>query len=160
MPEKASNPVPKGMQTVTVHLYFNGNCSEALDFYQKALGAELVAPPILSPDGKGIMHTMIRVGDSHIMMADAWPGRWEQGPKESSTASMFLYVEDCDGLFQQAIDAGCEVVDEMMDAFWGDRMGMVRDPFGHAWAIASQKWILSEEEMKQGMEEWLKNLPK
>ena len=55
--------------------------------------------------------------------------------------------------------AGCEVVDEMMDAFWGDRMGMVKDPFGHCWAIASHKWVLTEEEMQKGMEDWLKSLP-
>jgi len=158
MPEKAPKPVPEGMHTVTVHLYFNGNCREALEFYQKTLGAELVAPPIPSPDGAAIMHTMIKVGDSHIMMADAFPGRREKGPKESSTASLFLYVEDCDGLYKSALEAGCEMVEEMMDTFWGDRMGMIRDPFGHSWAIASQKWILSDKEMQEAMEEWLKNL--
>ena len=159
MPEKAAKPVPDGMHTVTTHLYFDGNCREAIDFYQKALGAESMVPPVPTPDGTGIMHAMMRLGDSHIMMADAWPGRWEKGPKEGPTASLFLYVEDCDAFYSRAIDAGCEVVDEMMDTFWGDRMGMVKDPFGHSWAIASHKWLLTEEEMQKGMEDWLKSLP-
>ncbi len=91
-------------------------------------------------------------------MADAWPEHWEQGPKESASASIWLYVEDCDALYNRALDAGCEVLQQIMDAFWGDRMGRVKDPFGHCWSIASHKWILTEEEMQERMNEWLKSL--
>lgn len=45
-----------------------------------------------------------------------------------------------------------------MDAFWGDRNGKVKDPFGHCWGIASQKWILTEDEMQERMQEWLKSI--
>lgn len=158
MPQKAPKPVPDGMHTITVHLWFNGNCNEAVEFYQKAFGAKLAAPPVPTPDGKRIMHVMLKLGDSNIMMADAWPGNWEQGPKQSSSASMWLYVEDCDALYNQAVKAGCEVVEQMMDAFWGDRNGKVKDPFGHCWSIASHKWILTPEEMQERMDEWLKSI--
>jgi PhnB protein len=93
------------------------------------------------------------------MMADAWPGQWEQGPKENATTGMFVYVDDCDALYNRAIDAGFEEVDKMMDAFGGDRMGKVKDPFGHYWAIATHKLILTPEEMEERQKEWFKNLP-
>jgi uncharacterized glyoxalase superfamily protein PhnB len=146
------------MNTITVHLWFNGDCGQAVDFYQKAFGAELTGPPVPSPDGKNIMHAMLRLGDSHLMMADAWPGAWEQGPKASASGSLWLYVEDCDAIFNRAVEAGCEVMEPMMDAFWGDRNGKVKDPFGHCWSIASHKWIYTPEEMQKGQEEWLKSL--
>jgi uncharacterized glyoxalase superfamily protein PhnB len=92
------------------------------------------------------------------MMADAQPGRWEQGPTDSTTMSIFLYVEDCDAVYNRAVAAGCEVIEEMMDAFWGDRMGTVKDPFGHCWSLATYKWVYTEEEMKKNQEEWLKSI--
>ncbi|NJK86239.1 MAG: hypothetical protein HC906_09965 [Bacteroidales bacterium] len=101
---------------------------------------------------------MIKIGDSNIMMADAWPGSWETGPVNNATAGIFLYVEDCDTVYKSAVDNGCEVINEMMDAFWGDRMGKVKDPFGHCWAIASLKWIMTPEEIMRGQEEWLKTV--
>ncbi|UCH66584.1 MAG: glyoxalase/bleomycin resistance/extradiol dioxygenase family protein [Ignavibacterium sp.] len=139
MPKNAPKPIPEGLNTVTSHLWFNGNCKEAIEFYKKALGAEARLPAVESPDGKSILHAMLKLGYSNIMMADAWPGQWEQGPKDSATTGMMVYVVDCDALYNRAIDAGCEVVDEMMDAFWGERMGKVKDPFGHCWAIATHK---------------------
>lgn len=157
MPQAAPKPIPDGMSTVTVHLWFNGNCGEALAFYQKALGAEISAPPVHGPDGKSVLHAMVTLGDSKIMMADGMPGQLEQGPAGSSTAGLWLYVEDCDALYKRALDAGCEVIYEMMDAFWGDRMGKVKDPFGHCWAIATHKWVLTPEEMGARQAEWEKS---
>ena len=79
--------------------------------------AELAAPVIPGPSGKGVMHAMLRVGNSAIMMADAWPGAWEQGPDGSATAGLFLYVDDCDALFDRAIAAGCDVIFPVNDMF-------------------------------------------
>ncbi len=146
------------MHTVTPHLWFRGTCAAAVDFYQQAFGAEVAAPVVLGPDGKSVAHAMLKLGDSHIMMADARPDMWEQGPDGSASAGQFLYVEDCDELYQRALAAGCEVVDEMMDAFWGDRMGKVKDPYGHCWAIASHKWVLTPDEVAKRQQEWLASL--
>ncbi len=92
------------------------------------------------------------------MMADAWPRSWEKGPESSATAGLWVYVKDCDALYERASMAGCEVLMSMMDAFWGDRMGKVKDPYGHCWAIATHKWDLTPEEMKQRQEKWLSQL--
>jgi PhnB protein len=160
MAKQAEQPVPQGMHTVTTHLWFAGQCGEAVDFYQKAFGAELAEPPVTGPDGKSVMHAMLRLGDSRIMMADAWPGGWETGPDSGATAGLWLYVTDCDGLFKRATEAGCEVMMPMQDAFWGDRFGKVKDPFGHGWAIATHQWILTPEEIHEREREWLKSLSK
>jgi len=143
------------MHTLTVHLWFNGNASEAITFYERAFGAKLAAPPNTGPEGE-VLHAMLRIGDSHFMLADAMPGS-ERGPESFSTAGLWLYVEDCDGLYQRATENGCTVIYELMDAFWGDRMGKVRDPFGHCWAIATHKWDMSPEEIRQGQDAWLKS---
>ncbi len=157
MPEKAPKAIPDGMHTVTIHLRFNGNCKEAIQFYEKAFSTAMIAPPVETEDGS-IMHAMLKIGDSNIMMADAMPKSYEQGPTGISTVSMWIYIDECDALYQQAVDAGCEVMWEMMDAFWGDRMGKVKDPYGHCWAIASHKWVLTPEEMEEHQEEWLKSM--
>jgi uncharacterized glyoxalase superfamily protein PhnB len=148
------------MNTLTTHLWFNDNCAEAVEFYQKAFGAELVSPVVPGPEGKGVMHAQLKLGNSHVMMADAWPGSWEVGPSGSATAGLFVYVDDCDKLFHRAIEAGCETIFPLADMFWGDRMGKVKDPFGHCWGIATHKWIYTPEEMKRGQDEWLKSLKK
>ncbi len=158
MAERAPKPVPEGMNTLTTHLWFTGNCGEAVEFYQIALGAEPAGPVVHAPDGKGVLHAMLTIGTSHVMMADAWPGGWEQGPEKSATAGLWVYVEDCDALFNRAVEKGCEVVMPMEDAFWGDRMGKVKDPFGHCWAIASHQWEYTPEEIEKGQQEWLKSM--
>ncbi|MBN2323564.1 MAG: VOC family protein [Spirochaetes bacterium] len=158
MAKKAKNPVPEGMHTVTVHLWFDGDCGEAVEFYKKALGMEVLEPPVPTPDGKGILHALLKLGDSRIMMADAWPGSYEQGPKENATAGLYLYVEDCDALYERAVSAGCEVTQPIMDAWWGDKNGQVKDPFGHVWSIASRKLDLTPHELEKRQQEWLDGL--
>ena len=160
MPKAAAKPVPEGMNTVTTQLWFNGNCAEAVDFYQKAFGAELASPVVPGPGGTGVMHAMLKLGNSQLMMADAWPGSWETGPQGNTTAGLFLYVDDCDKMFTRATESGCDVIFPMADMFWGDRMGKVKDPFGHAWGIATHKWDYTPEEMQKGQEEWLKSMGK
>lgn len=157
MPTPANKPIPEGMHSLTPHLWFNGNCHKAVDFYQKAFGAELMGPVAFDSENKTVMHAMLRIGDSHLMMADAWPNTPERGPQGFSSVGMWLYVKDCDAVFEQACKAGCEIIMPMMDAFWGDRMGKVRDPFGHCWAIATHKMVMTKEEIYQGMKEWEEN---
>jgi uncharacterized glyoxalase superfamily protein PhnB len=152
MPQKAPRSVPEGIHNVTPYLVFTGDCNKALDFYQKALGAKLAAPTAKTPNGM-IMHAMIKIGDSNIMLSDTFqPADKITGLK----SNLWVYVDDCDALFKKAVDAGCQVVMPMEDAFWGDRLGEVKDPFGHTWNIATWKWNLSPEEMQKRQEDWLK----
>ncbi len=154
MATPANFAIPEGMTSLTPHLWFNGNCKKAVEFYQKALGAELLGPVATDSSGTTVCHAMLRVGNSNFMLADAWPGSPEKGPEGSASMSMWLYVEDCDAAFTKACEAGCEVLMPMMDAFWGDRMGKVRDPFGHCWAIATYKFVMTKDEIQKGMQEW------
>lgn len=157
MPQPAPKPVPDGMHTVTPHLHFEGDAKRAFAFYQEAFGAEVVTPIVPGPDGTGVMHAMIRIGDSNIMMADAVPG-WERGPRRGTTVGMWVYVEDCDALFDRATEAGCTVIMPMDDMFWGDRMGKLKDPFGHTWAIATHKLVYTPEEIQRHHEKQLEGM--
>lgn len=154
MATPAKNPIPEGMHSITPHLWFNGDCKKAVEFYQKAFSAELMFPVMCDTHSDTVMHAMLRIGNSAMMMADAWPDSPEKGPVNSSSVGMWLYVNDCDAAFKQACAAGCEVLMPMMDTFWGDRMGKIVDPFGHCWAIASHKVIMSKEEIEEARSEW------
>ncbi len=158
MAKKASKPMPEGMHSVTPYLWFDGDCHQAIDFYQKAFGAELTSPPVPGPGGQTVMHSMLKIGDSNIMMADAWPGSWEHGAGKGATATLWVYVKDCDALFKKAVNAGCEVLMQMEDAFWGDRHGKVKDPFGHCWTIATFQLEFTPKEMSEREQEWLAKL--
>jgi PhnB protein len=155
---KAKSAVPEGHHTVTPQLTLD-NAAQAIEWYKKGLGAEEVTRAV-GPDGK-IMHAEIRVGDSRIMLNDAMMGG--KGPKAlgGSPASLWIYVEDCDALFNRAVAAGAQVaagpMGQMQDQFWGDRTGTVSDPHGYTWTIATHKEDLTPEEMNQRQEAWMKS---
>jgi PhnB protein len=154
---KAKKAVPEGHHTVTPHLTLD-NAAQAIDWYKKALGAAEVARAT-GPDGK-IMHAEIRVGDSLIMLNDAMMGGKGAKSFGGSPASLWVYVEDCDALFNRALSAGAEVVaggmGAMADQFWGDRCGSFTDPHGYKWTIATHKEDLTREEMEHRQAEWMK----
>jgi PhnB protein len=134
--------VPEGYHTVTPYLNVEG-CAAALEFYKKAFGAEeTVRMP--GPGGK-IMHAEMRIGDSMIMLSDATPEH------PASSVLLCLYVEDCDALFHRAIAAGAKQLRPLEDQFYGDRSGMVADPFGQHWGIMTHKEDVSPEEMERRM---------
>src|SRR5437773_2986854 len=103
---KAQSPIPAGHHTITPQLTLD-DTAKAIDWYKIALGAEEVARAA-GPDGK-IMHAEIRIGDSRVMINDAMMG--SKGPKAlgGSPASLWIYVEDCDALFNRAVGAGAQV---------------------------------------------------
>jgi len=154
---KAKHAIPEGFHTVTPQLALD-NCAEAIDWYKRALGAQEVGRS-LGPDGK-IMHAELKIGDSRIMVNDAMMGA--KGPKAlgGSPASLWIYVEDADSLFNRAVTAGAKVADgpmgKMSDQFWGDRCGTFTDPAGYRWTIATRKEDLAPEEMKQRQDEFMK----
>jgi PhnB protein len=155
---KAKKSVPEGHHTVTPHLILD-NTAQALDWYKKALGAEEVARAA-GPDGK-IMHAEIRLGDSLIMMNDEMGGGKSAKAFGGSPASLWVYVDDCDALFKRAVGAGARVgqgpMSQMQDQFWGDRAGTFTDPYGYQWTIATRKEDLTPNEMKQRMDQFMKN---
>src|SRR5205807_7908696 len=103
---KAKKAVPEGHHTVTPHLILD-NAAPAIDWYKKALGALEVARAV-GPDGK-IMHAEIRVGDSLIMLNDEMGGGKSAKAIGGSPVCLWLYVENCDTLFNRAVSAGGKV---------------------------------------------------
>ena len=139
-------PIPDGYHTLTPHIVVR-DASKALEFYKKALGAEeLFRMP--GPDGK-VMHAEMRVGDSVVMLADEKPEMGARSPLAvgGTSITLSLYVEDADKLFQRAVAAGAKAVMPMSDMFWGDRYGVLADPFGHQWAMMTHKEDVAPEEI-------------
>ncbi len=155
---KAKNPVPEGFHTVTPHLVFD-DTTKAIDWYKKALGAEEITRSA-GPDGK-IMHAELRIGNSVLMMNDAMGGGKSARDLGGSPISLWVYVADCDAVFNRAVKAGAQVMSGGMgplaDQFWGDRTGMFTDPFGYSWTIATRKEDLSTDEMNRRAEEFFKS---
>jgi PhnB protein len=155
---KAKSPVPDGHHTVTPQLTLD-NAAQAIDWYKKALGAEEVTRAV-GPDGK-VLHAEVRIGDSLLMLNDAGFGGGK-GPKAfgGSPASLWIYVKDCDALFNRAVAAGAKVaggpMGHMSDQFWGDRCGTLTDPQGYSWTIATRKEDLTPQEMQQRQAKWMK----
>jgi len=144
----AVKPTPDGYHSVTPYLIIEG-AADAIEFYKQAFGAtELFRFP--SPDGK-IGHAEMKIGDSPIMLADAYPDKGYKGPKSlgGSPVSLMIYVEDVDTVFSQAVAAGATVKEAVSDKFYGDRLGTLVDPFGHVWHISTHKEDVSLAEMEK-----------
>jgi PhnB protein len=150
---KAAKAVPEGYHTITPSLTLD-NAAQAIDWYKKALGAEEVSRSV-GPDGK-IMHAELKIGNSRFMMNDVMPG--SKGPQAfgGSPASLWLYVENSDTLFNRAVGAGAKVQMPIADQFWGDRAGAVADPAGYTWWIATRKEDFTPAEMQQRAAEFFK----
>jgi PhnB protein len=154
---KAKSSIPEGHHTVTPQLTL-GDAAAAIEWYKKALGAEDLGRAI-GPDGK-IMHAELRIGTSRIMVNDSMGGAKNPAAMGGSPASFWIYVDDCDALFNQAVQAGAKVapgpMGQLTDQFWGDRSGTLTDPEGYTWTIATHKEDLTPEEMSQRQEEFFK----
>jgi uncharacterized glyoxalase superfamily protein PhnB len=152
--------IPEGFSSVTPMFLFK-NARKAIDFYKRAFGAEeRYAMP--GPDGRGIMHAEIRIGNSIIMMGEETP----QQPCKSaeslgdSPVSFYLYVENVDEAFKTAVSAGAKTRMPVQDMFWGDRVGTVADPFGYSWSLATQVRVLTPEEIRQGAQAFFAEMAK
>lgn len=148
------SPIPKGYQTVTPGLALR-NAADAIEFYKKAFGAkEKMRMP--GPDGRTIMHAEIVIGNSHIMLGEEMPEMNHLSPQSlnGTPVNFYVYVKDVDKAFEQAVKAGATAVMPVMDMFWGDRQGTLKDPFGHSWGLATRKRNVSGKEMKKAAEEW------
>jgi PhnB protein len=148
----AAKPIPEGYHSLTPYLSLD-DAGKAIEFYKRAFGAEeRVRMP--APDGR-IAHAELQIGDSILMLSDMFEQSVGKTPKElgGTTMGLFLYVEDVDEVFKQAIDAGATAKQEPEDQFWGDRFGRITDPFGHDWQIATHKEDLTPEQMQERAKE-------
>ena len=152
-------PIPDGYHSLTPFLTVR-DAARAIEFYKQAFGAK-ERGVMKGPDGK-VMHAELMIGDSIIMLADEFPEFGSLSPESTGGAGMGLhiYLDGVDAAFDQAVKAGAQIEMPVMDQFWGDRYGKLKDPFGHKWSIATHTKDLSMDEMKQGMDEALAQMPK
>ena len=141
-------PIPEGYGTVTPYLIVDG-AARAIEFYKEAFGAEEIFR--MESSGGRVGHAEIKIGDSHLMLADEHPEMGARGPRSfgGSPISLVLYVEDVDATVSRAVEAGAKLTRPVANQFYGDRTGGLEDPFGHAWYVATHVEDVSEEEMKK-----------
>jgi uncharacterized glyoxalase superfamily protein PhnB len=147
--------VPEDFHTITPHLVVNG-VADAIAWYARALGAnELLRN--MAPDGTSVMHAELLLGDSRFFVVDEFPNA-ARSPRSlgGSPVTLHLYVDDVDATFDQAVAAGAEVLLPVADQFWGDRYGMLTDPFGHRWSVASRIEDLSPKKLQERAATWAK----
>ena len=149
------SPIPPGYHSITPYLIV-GDARAAIDFYERAFNAEKT----LQKDGPGgkIMHAEIKIGDSIVMLADEFPEMGAVGPATLGgvAGSLMIYTEDVDAMFAQALAAGAVEKRPVQDQFYGDRSGILVDPQGHEWNIATHKEDLTPEEIDQRFEAMMK----
>lgn len=132
-----------------------GDGAAAIDFYVKAFDAEELGR-VPGPDGKKLYHAALRINGGLVMLNDDFP-EMADGKSMTPTAlggspvTIHLTVSDVDAKFQKAIDAGATVVMPLEDAFWGDRYGELRDPFGHLWSMGQPVREVSEAEIAEAV---------
>ncbi|MCA8988958.1 MAG: VOC family protein [Planctomycetaceae bacterium] len=142
------SPIPDGYHTITPYIVVKG-AKAALDFYEEAFGAELKIK-LDHHDGR-IAHAEIQIGDSRVMLADEFPEMDAVAPAagDATSFSLMIYVNDVDEVFERALEAGASVKRPVVDQFYGDRSGVLVDPFGHVWSIATHIKDLQQAEVQK-----------
>ncbi|MFJ2988840.1 VOC family protein [Collimonas sp. NPDC087041] len=154
----AVKPIPDGYSSVTPYLAVD-DAAKAITFYQKAFNAvELFR--MEGPDHR-IGHAEIKIGNSHVMLADECPGMEIRSPKTLGGAgiSIMIYVDNVDVIYPQAIAAGGVELRPLRDQFYGDRSGTLKDPFGHVWTVSTHIADYSPEELSERAAAAMKSTP-
>jgi PhnB protein len=128
------------------------DAAAAIDFYVKAFDA-VEHGRVPGPDGK-LIHAALAINGSTVMLNDDFPemsGGKSMTPKAlgGTPVTVHLVVTDVDKKFQHAVDAGATVVVPLQDQFWGDRYGVLQDPFGHQWSMGQPVREVSMEEIEE-----------
>jgi PhnB protein len=148
---KSKQPVPSGYEGVIPHLVCDP-CCEAIEFYKKAFGAEEVQR--ISEPGGRIMHAEMRIGGARFFLVDDFK-EYHDGQSQTplglkgTPVILHRFVADCDAAIDRARLAGATVKMSPQDMFWGDRYGIVTDPFGHQWSLASRVNDLTADQIQQ-----------
>jgi uncharacterized glyoxalase superfamily protein PhnB len=149
----SSNATPE-VHRLTPHLVCAG-AAEAIEFYKRAFGAiEMIRLP--APDGK-LMHACVSINGSSVMLVDESPAMGNLSPLslKGTPVTIHLIVDDADAVTTRAVAAGAKLLMPVADMFWGDRYGVLEDPFGHRWAVATPKRKMSEAEIRDAASAFL-----
>jgi uncharacterized glyoxalase superfamily protein PhnB len=135
-------------QKIVPHLVCTG-AADAIEFYKKAFGAEELMR-LQGPDGK-LIHASISINGGTVMLNDEFDYMSNVSPQslKGTPVTMHLIVDDVDSFVERAESAGATVIMPVDDMFWGDRYGVIQDPFGHRWSIATPGRQMSEAEMRE-----------
>jgi PhnB protein len=138
---------------MTVHELFPYLCvrdtSAAIEFYGRAFGAEEKFR-LTEPSGR-VGHAEIVLGGHVVMLCDEFPEHGIRAPGATERVPMILHlhVDDADAAMRRALAAGATLVRAASDAFYGERSGRVRDPFGHEWLLGHAIEEVAPEEMQR-----------
>lgn len=144
---KKVSPIPRGYRTATPCLTVDG-IDSAVAFYEAAFGAKLITRHTGANESLAI-HATIKIGNSIIALNQESAEQGLLSPLNGglTTSQTHLYIDDVDSLWNRAIEAGAFVQNPLFDAYWGDRTGMLTDPNGHYWSLASKIENLSQQEI-------------
>ena len=121
------------------------DAAAAIDFYVKAFGAVEVGR-VPGPDGR-LIHAAVRINGQTLMLNDDFPETLGGTP-----VTIHLLVTDVEASFQRAVEAGATVVQPLQNQFWGDRYGLVVDPFGHRWSMGQPLREVSYAEIRHHLD--------
>jgi PhnB protein len=150
MSHNTVDPIPDGFHSLTPHVVCK-DAVRAIDFYKRAFGAEEVFT-LTAPNG-ALIHASVRIGDSMLMIADECPPMGAFSPQKlgGTPVTIHLSVSDVDACYARAVAAGATAKMPITEMFWGARYGVLQDPFGHSWSIATQVKNLSADEIRAGL---------
>jgi uncharacterized glyoxalase superfamily protein PhnB len=137
-------------QTLMPHLVCAG-AAKAIDFYKKAFGAvEMMRLP--GKDGR-LIHAAVEINGACVMLVDEMPEWGALSPRslKGTPVTVHLNVDDVDAAFKRAVKAGATPIMPVADMFWGDRYGVIEDPFGHRWSIATHMRDMTAKEIQKAM---------
>ncbi|MGQ0825351.1 MAG: VOC family protein [Actinomycetota bacterium] len=139
-------PVPDGYHTLTPSLIISG-AADAIDFYKDVFGAT-ERMRFDGPDGT-IAHAEIQIGDSVVMVSDEYKDMGYASPQSvgGTPVLLHLYVADVDATVARAAARGAKIHDPVSDKFYGDRSGVIIDPWGHIWSIGTHIEDVPPDEM-------------
>jgi PhnB protein len=152
--------IPEDYHSINPYLVVR-NADKAIEFYKKAFNAE-ERFRMHGPDGKTIMHAELKIGDSVFMLTEESPDMKALSPESigGSPISLYVYVKNVDGVFNQAVSEGATALYPVRDQFYGDRSGYLKDPFGHLWTIATHKKDLSPDQLRKAGEAFFEEMSK
>jgi PhnB protein len=116
-----TKPIPEGWHSVTPRLVVH-DAGALVEFLKHAFGA--------TGDFRRDGPSEIRIGDSRVLVSSV-------GPRDAMPAFLYLYVDDSDATYRRALEAGATSLEAPRDTPYGDRRGMVEDPCGNVWQIAT-----------------------
>jgi uncharacterized glyoxalase superfamily protein PhnB len=145
MPDRLKSPAAA---TLTPHLVCR-DAAGAIEFYRRGFGAEELR--VIRAPGGNVLHAALRIGDAIFFLNEEFPAFGSKSPQAlgGTPVTLHLHVKDCDAVFDRAVRAGCTVRMPLADMFWGDRYGVLADPYGHAWSVATTVRQLTTEEMQR-----------